>query len=91
MWTEDEVVSPKESEWFGYHNSEGVIMDVRATEDYLNDNFGLKTLDDAGKLWFYKDAGNHMHMEQEYMDKYLLPLIMGTTPTPSMNPKPSSE
>jgi hypothetical protein len=59
---------------------------MRDSQVYKNDTFGLKTLDDADKLWFYRDDGLHMHFTQAYTDNYLIPMLKGT-PAPSQNPK----
>jgi hypothetical protein len=40
-------------------------------------------MDDANKLWFYKGPGGHMHITDEYIDTYLVPLLRGDTPAPS--------
>ena len=56
---------------------------MRETEEYLNDTFGMKTLDEAKKLFFYRDDGEHMTVTQEYINKYLVPLLTGTTPYPT--------
>jgi hypothetical protein len=56
---------------------------MRDTDSFKNNTFGLKTMDDANKLWFYKGPGGHMHITDEYIDTYLVPLLRGDTPAPS--------
>jgi len=36
----------------------------------------LKTLDEAGKLFFYMGHGNHMHFEEQYIYGLLAPLLL---------------
>lgn len=52
VWfTEDTVVSPNQSEKFGERKaSDGSIVDMKDTKIYKYDSFGLKTMDEAGKL-----------------------------------------
>ena len=60
-WNDDRVVHPKESEWFGYYNEYHETINLRDSPDYVNDLIGLRTLDEAGKLYFYSNAGDHMN------------------------------
>ena len=50
---------------------------------YKNDGIGLKTMDEAGRLYFYHGSGGHMDLEDEYIDKYLVPFLRGEEPWPS--------
>ena len=43
---------------------------------YKEDWLGLKTLYDAGKMFFYAGDGDHMHLEEYMMTDYLAPLIL---------------
>jgi palmitoyl-protein thioesterase len=83
MWDDDEVVHPKESEWFGIYNQFREIVPLRHTELYKNDTIGLKTLDEQGKLFFYHGPGLHMHLAYRFIDDYLVPLLLDETPSPS--------
>lgn len=83
MWDDDEIVHPKESEWFGAYDKHRLIVPLRKSEIYKNDTIGLKTLDEAGKLFFYHGPGIHMHNPPEYINDYLIPLLLDKTPAPS--------
>jgi palmitoyl-protein thioesterase len=67
QWDDDEVVHPKESEWFGIYDKFRVLIPLRRQEAYKNDVLGLKTLDEAGKLFFYHGPGLHMHLVSSYI------------------------
>ena len=58
-------------------------MPVRESEVYKKDTIGLKTLDEAGKLFFYHGPGFHMHLDPIYINDYLIPLLLDETPSPS--------
>ena len=50
---------------------------------YTGDFIGLKSLYDAGKMFFYSGAGEHMHLESYMIDNYLRPLLLDETPMAS--------
>jgi palmitoyl-protein thioesterase len=83
MWDDDEVVHPKESEWFGAYDKYRVVIPLKKHADFKNDVLGLKTLDEANKLWFYHGPGLHMHLDHLYISEYLIPLLLDQTPAPS--------
>ena len=83
MWDSDTVVHPKESEWFGAYDERRHVVMLRDSTLYKEDTIGLKTLDEAGKLFFYHGAGDHMNLLPEYIDDYLAPLLLNQTPAPS--------
>lgn len=85
MWTEDEVVHPRQSEWFGVYNKHRQIVDVYDTPVYMEDTIGLKTLHDEDKLFFYKGPGKHMHLTDSMVNDYLIPLLVDGTPAPSQH------
>lgn len=65
----DTVVVPNDSEWFGFFK-DGTFEEVWDTKEapwYVNDSFGLKTLDTAGKLFFNTTEGNHLDFETDYL------------------------
>jgi len=64
-FSEDTVVVPKESEWFGYY-ADGDLSHIIPVQDqriYKEDWIGLKTLDEKGKLQFLKCPGEHMQID----------------------------
>lgn len=70
------MVFPNDSEWFGFYKdgSEKEILQMNETSWYINDTFGLKTLDQAGKIDFYTTPGNHLDFTDDFIlglaDKY---------------------
>ena len=83
MWLEDNVVVPKESEWFGVWDSNRDVVYLKQQEIWTEDTIGLKELYDAGKMFFYAGPGDHMHLENYMMTDYLAPLLLDQTPKPS--------
>ena len=51
-FTEDTIVDPKESEWFGWFSpvDHSTLLSLRDTKMYMDDWIGLKSLDESGKL-----------------------------------------
>mmetsp|Transcript_10170 Transcript_10170/g.22913 ORF Transcript_10170/g.22913 Transcript_10170/m.22913 type:complete len:352 (+) Transcript_10170:65-1120(+) len=79
MAEDDTMVHPKESEHFGYFK-DGSDKELVAMKDapwYTEDWFGLKTLDQAGKIDFYSTPGNHLRFKEDFLvqmvQKYLAP------------------
>ncbi|RLN72712.1 hypothetical protein BBJ28_00023944 [Nothophytophthora sp. Chile5] len=73
----DTQVFPKESEWFGaYQDADPYkhVLGFNETKWYLEDSFGLRTLDQAGKVHFLSTDGNHLQFSMEFLlgvvDKY---------------------
>jgi len=83
MWNDDTQIQPKESSWFWQYDSQGSLVKLRDSDVYKEDRIGLKKLDEAGGLWFYHGNGAHMDLEDEYIDKYLVPFLRGEEPWPS--------
>ncbi|KAF2893403.1 hypothetical protein ILUMI_12797 [Ignelater luminosus] len=74
----DTMVQPTESEWFGFYKP-GQSKEVQKLQDsaiYVNDQLGLKQMDQDGKLHFVELPGNHLQFnwtwfEGNIVDKYL--------------------
>ncbi|XP_026172515.1 lysosomal thioesterase PPT2-like [Mastacembelus armatus] len=47
---DDGVITPWQSSHFGFYDSNENVVEMRNQEYYKNDTFGLKTLDDRGKV-----------------------------------------
>jgi len=63
----DTMVYPNEGEWWG-HFADGdlsTVLPMKQTKWYKDDMFGLKTVDEAGKLFFNSTAGNHLQFSRE--------------------------
>jgi palmitoyl-protein thioesterase len=72
----DTVVVPREGEWWGAYSEEDyqTILTMKETDWYKSDLFGLKTADEAGKIYFESTEGNHLDFTDEelysWLDKY---------------------
>lgn len=76
-FTEDTVVDPKTSEWFGYFEvgSKTVLQNYNETADYLHDILGLQTLDKQGKIVFESIVGNHLQFNNSEVDRTVIPYL----------------
>lgn len=84
MWDDDMTVFPKESEWFGDFDEDGNIKLLRENQIYQEDWLGLRELDESGRLFFYHGPGDHMSLEDDMIELYLIPLLLEQEPYPSM-------
>jgi palmitoyl-protein thioesterase len=66
MFTEDQMVVPKQSAWFGFFSEEGEIVAVREQLLYKEDWIGLKRLDERGALVMLECQGDHLRFTDEY-------------------------
>ena len=60
MFSEDTMVHPKESEQFASLDIQGNLIKMEDQEIYKTDVFGLKTVNEAGKIKFVEVQGNHL-------------------------------
>eukprot|EP01062_Namystynia_karyoxenos_P039779 TRINITY_DN2892_c0_g1_i6.p1 TRINITY_DN2892_c0_g1~~TRINITY_DN2892_c0_g1_i6.p1 ORF type:complete len:379 (+),score=175.36 TRINITY_DN2892_c0_g1_i6:106-1137(+) len=74
----DTMVFPNEGEWWG-HFAEGSyekVVAMKDTEYYKQDTFGLRTLDEQGRLTFNTTTGNHLQFSEQQLfwwaDNYFL-------------------
>ncbi|XP_035668253.1 palmitoyl-protein thioesterase 1-like [Branchiostoma floridae] len=77
MFTEDTMVEPRESEWFGFYKpgSGTELQDLRNTTLYTEDRLGLKEMDSQGKLVFLTSDTDHLQFSKEWFTKNLIPYI----------------
>jgi len=69
MAEDDTMVHPKESEHFGYFK-DGSMKELVAMRDapwYIENWFGLRSLDQAGKLQFHSTPGNHLRFKENFL------------------------
>jgi len=67
----DTMVKPKESEHFGFFK-DGTDSELIAMKDapwYSEDWFGLRSLDEQGKIEFNSTPGNHLHFTQTFLQQ----------------------
>uniref|UniRef100_A0AC35ETZ1 Palmitoyl-protein thioesterase 1 n=1 Tax=Panagrolaimus sp. PS1159 TaxID=55785 RepID=A0AC35ETZ1_9BILA len=74
----DQMVVPRESEWFGFYPDENttVVLDMKQTKLYKEDRIGLKGLKEAGKLKFIAIDGDHLRISNEdFIEKIVKPYL----------------
>jgi len=76
-FSEDTMVDPKETEWFGFYKSgqAKVCETLQESLLYLEDRLGLKEMDKAGKLHFLTAVGNHLQFTQEFFNEKIIPFL----------------
>ena len=71
----DTMISPKESAHFGEYDEKHKVLDMKDTDIYKNDLFGLKTLDEANKIKKFWVDEVHCNYNFADIDMYILPYI----------------
>jgi palmitoyl-protein thioesterase len=79
-FTEDTVVQPPASEWFGWYveGQDKITVDVRNTSLYQDDTIGLKYLMDNNKVEFIACEGNHLQFTDQWFITNLIPYANNT-------------
>jgi palmitoyl-protein thioesterase len=65
----DTVVVPNDSEWFAFYK-DGSLTDKWTFEQtpwYVQDTFGLKTLNEKGHVFFNTTTGDHLDFDTDYL------------------------
>merc|ERR1712062_722208 len=65
-FTEDTMVYPKETEWFGFYD-DGQAESVHTLEEsdlYTEDRLGLKKMKEEGRLVKYSIEGDHLKVSE---------------------------
>ena len=80
MFSNDTMVEPKESEWFGFYapGDTKVLIPLNQSEIYLQDRLGLKEMDVDKKLRFIKCPTDHLQFTEKWFMENLMPFINGT-------------
>jgi len=67
----DTMVHPKESEHFGYFKdgSRTELVSMKEAPWYTEDWFGLRSLDEAGKVIMHSTKGNHLRFTEAFLDQ----------------------
>ena len=73
----DTMIYPNDGEWWGAFDSDGKTrLTMKETNWYKDDLFGLKTADEAGKIFFNSTKGDHLQFTKEqlfgWVDQYFL-------------------
>jgi len=79
-FTEDTIVQPRESEWFGWYapGQDKDTVDVTNTTLYIDDTIGLKYLMDNNKVEFIPCVGDHLQFTDEWFVSTLVPYANNT-------------
>lgn len=75
----DTVVYPKESEQFGGYiwGTNASVFTMREAPFYINDTFGLRTLDEAGKVKLESFEGDHIRFSEAWWNAHVIPELAG--------------
>lgn len=66
MFSQDTVIDPKQTAWFGFYAKDGkTIVDMTSQQVYKDNLFGLKDLHEAGKVEFVEINGDHLQFSNE--------------------------
>lgn len=70
----DSMVFPNEGEWWGHFEDGSLskVLTMKETRWYTEDLFGLKTVDEAGKIVFNTTAGDHLQFTIEQLSWWVL-------------------
>ncbi|TKR57537.1 hypothetical protein L596_030787 [Steinernema carpocapsae] len=65
----DNMVVPKESEWFGFYpdNDDSSVLSMEETDLFKHDLIGLKEMKDDGKLHFLAVDADHLRVTKEFL------------------------
>jgi len=74
-FTEDTMVQPIESEWFGFYvpGQDKKVLTLQETPLYQEDWLGLKQLDQQGKLKFLSVVGEHLQFSIQWFNETIIP------------------
>ncbi|XP_047534512.1 palmitoyl-protein thioesterase 1 [Vanessa atalanta] len=75
----DSIVQPRETEWFGFY-APGQAKDLITLQQsaiYKKDRLGLKKMDEAGKLVFLSQPGDHLRFSEDwFIDTIIKPYLL---------------
>ncbi|CAG9332762.1 unnamed protein product [Blepharisma stoltei] len=76
FFTQDTIVIPKQSEWFGYFKENSEIMQAyNETLDYVNNYLGAQNMDAEGKIIRTLIEAGHCDLTHEQVNQYLIPYL----------------
>lgn len=78
MFTEDTVVVPRETAHFGFYadNSFDTLLAANETALYKEDWIGLRSLQEAGKVDFFRLPGDHLQISRNALEEKVLPYLL---------------
>lgn len=70
----DTIVTPRESETFGFYAPGQIaqILPMNETDLYREDRIGLKRMDESGRVAVYVVPGNHLQLDLEWFTHVLI-------------------
>lgn len=75
----DSIVQPRETEWFGFYapGQAKKLLTLQQSAIYKQDRLGLKKMDEAGKLVFLSQPGDHLRFTEEwFIESVLKPYLI---------------
>jgi len=68
------MIDPKDSEWWGTYaaGSTTTIIPMNQTQWYVDDTFGLQTMDRASRLSFNTSTGDHLQFSSADLQNWML-------------------
>ena len=72
---DDKMISPKETAEFGIYDKYFNVKYMNDTEEYKEDIFGLKTLNENGKIKIFYLRGGHLNFDFDDVLKYAVPYL----------------
>lgn len=74
MFSEDTVVQPRESSWFGFYGpgQDRVVVPLQRSTLYTQDWLGLRSLDASGRLHFLSTKGNHLQFADSWFQQIIV-------------------
>jgi len=77
QFTEDTMVQPRASEYFGFYapGQDKVELPLNQTQLYKEDWLGLRQMDQMGKLQFIPCVGDHLQFTMTWFIKHIIPLL----------------
>ncbi|KAG8192029.1 hypothetical protein JTE90_025295 [Oedothorax gibbosus] len=74
MFSQDGMVQPKESEWFGFYKPGQAkeLLKLQETDLYKEDWIGMKAIDQQGKLHLLETVGDHLQIDLNWFKKNIV-------------------
>jgi palmitoyl-protein thioesterase len=71
----DTMIYPKETAVFGSHDTKGTLITMEQQPLYINDTFGLKTMNEAGKVKKIYIDGDHLQFSNSDITNTFVPFL----------------
>lgn len=75
MFTNDTMIIPKETAWFGYYDENNNIQSVLNSDFYKKDLIGFKTLNEKRRINFDSINGDHLQFTQKDVEEKMIPYL----------------